>query len=1192
MYLKRIEIQGFKSFADKTEIEFKDDITAIVGPNGSGKSNISDAIRWVLGEQSAKSLRGSKMEDIIFSGTDKRRALGFAEVTIFFDNKDKLIPIDYSEVAVTRRMFRSGESEFYINKNSCRLKDIRELFMDTGIGKDGYSIIGQGRIDEILSDKPEDRRSIFEEAAGIVKYKTKKIETEKKLSSTEGNLIRIKDLIHEITKQFQSLEVEAKKATQFMTLYDELKYLEVNLYIREIKKLNVQIHELKEDIEKEDKKIFNIEDSKVSIENSFNEIKESVEEAEKRIEELRSNKLELIQSLERNKNQISLLSEKESYYKKDKERLSDEINKFKESIISISETINNIQDEKKIIDEEYKELLINYNEKNEDLIKLNRGIKIKEEELENEKNRVISIYNSMSDKKSQLNSIDSFNDNIDKRLTQLNKEIELIKVNKEKISADLEELLKEEKNLKENLGSLTMKNSKYAEEKDNLETLLNSTLEEAKSIQIKLQGVISSYNLYKNMEEGYEGYYRSVKNLLNAIKKSRVDNRGFVGVVADLLKVDELYEKAIDISLGSSLQNIVTESEEDAKKMIDFLKNNNMGRVTFLPLSSIKGSTLNIDMKSLKDYGVLGLGHELVKYDNRYKKLFEYLLGRTIIVDNIDNGIKLANRFNHSYRIVTLDGDVLNPGGSLTGGSYNNSAISIISRKNRIRQLKIEIEEYKEALDNLEEKKNNISSECKLNQEKIEILKDKIKEIELNLMQLDNKREAYIRDQSRLDGDINKNINEINSLDREISGFEIKRKECIEGLQRLEEESNLVKSQIDLSAEDLNKERTFKENLSKEVTDLKITLNTVDNKLKNLDMEMNSKLKDKDKIETSISQKLNTIHSIKEDVLKIQDERNILIKEIEDKENREINISKELEELVIKKENLMKSFYKRQEELKEINDNLGKLEREKNKMDLKLSKSLLQLENNNTKLLEDYQLEFEKALELEDESMDMIKAKPRISQLKSDIKKLGNVNLGSIEDFKEVKERLSFIESQHNDLVNSKENLEKIIKDMEKKMRAQFLESFEKINENFSKVFSVLFNGGKAKLELEQVDDILNTGVEIVVQPPGKKLQNLNLLSGGEKSLTAVALLFAILETKPSPFCILDEIDAALDEANIGRYTDYLKKFNKKTQFILITHRKTTMEMANILYGVTMAEEGVSRLISIKLKDNVEGLVS
>lgn len=1191
MYLKKLEIQGFKSFADKTEIEFKDDITAIIGPNGSGKSNISDAIRWVLGEQSAKSLRGSKMEDIIFSGTDKRRALGFAEVSIIFDNKDKLIPIDYSEVVVTRRMFRSGESEFYINKNSCRLRDIRELFMDTGIGRDGYSIVGQGRIDEILSDRPEDRRGIFEEAAGIVKFKSKKLETEKKLADTEGNLVRIKDLAHEVRKQFESLEVEAKKATYFTELYEELKNLEINLYIEEIEELKKQIENLKFQIEEDNQSVKLVENSKSEIEAEFNEIKEDIGKMEVEIENLRNNRFSLIQGLEKDKGQLSLLGEKKNFFEKDLKRLGNEIDELRHSLSSIDEKIKELKDGELSISEEHNRLNLVYKKKEEEFDNLNRHIESIEGKLEKEKNKIISTYNEISDKKSQLNSIDSFNDNIDKRLKQLNLEIQYVQEDINKNRMELEKLSEIDRQSKDILKDLISKKEKHEEMERGLKESLNKNSEEIKSAQIKLQGDLSSYNLYRNMEDGYEGYYKSVKNLLSSIKRLRLDDRGFVGVVAELIRVDEMYEKAIDIALGSNLQNIVTESESDAKRMIDYLKRNNMGRVTFLPLSAINSNVLNIDIENLVDFGVLGLGHELVDYDPKYKKLFEYLLGRNIIVDNIDNGIRLANRYNHIYRIVTLDGDVLNPGGSLTGGSYNKNAISIISRKNKIKQLKSDIEELEKELSKLEEERSYISSESKSNMEDIESLELKIKDVEVSMMQGDNKRYTLVNEDGRLKREIDKKNSEIDDLEKEVDVFKSRRIEYMTDVEELEAKSKMAKHNSTVLGQELKEKKDLKDDIAREVTEFKIDLNTINNKLKNIHSEIEINLKNKEDMTLSIIDKTNMMEGIERDILQIKEEIQLLDEKIENREGQKVEMSTNLEYMLVEKDKRMEGFYNKQESLKDISHQMRILEKNINDKDLNLSKLMLQLDNRVSKLVDDYQLSLEDAMKLEDQSIELKGAKPKISQLKSKIKELGNVNLGAIEDYKEIKKRCNFIETQQEDLVKSKENLKKIISDMEKEMKSQFLESFREINEKFASVFSVLFNGGKARLNLDYDDDILNSGIEIIVQPPGKKLQNLNLLSGGEKSLTAVALLFAILETKPSPFCILDEIDAALDDANIGRYTDYLRKFNNDTQFILITHRKTTMEISDVLYGVTMAEEGVSKLISVKLKDYVDELV-
>ena len=679
--------------------------------------------------------------------------------------------------------------------------------------------------------------------------------------------------------------------------------------------------------------------------------------------------------------------------------------------------------------------------------------------------------------------------------------------------------------------------------------------------------------------------------MLQAIKNNRLNKQGFEGVVSDLLSVNSKYEKAIDVSLGSSLQHIVVEDELAAKTMINYLKENNLGRITFLPRNIIKGNILNLDLNELEGFGVIGLAHTLIEFDNKYRNIFESLLGRTIIVDNIDNGVKLANKFNHIYRIVTLEGDLLNPGGSLTGGSYSNNAISIITRKNRIIELEKVIKELNILSKNLQDKKVNVSIDIENNERILAALICEIKDLEINILNNSNEKNFKLREIERLEQEIIRIEGEITSLEEESSEYIIKKSDYVKLIIELEAKVNSANSKIKEINESLSSDKNYKEVKNKELTDYKIDLNHIENKLNNL--KANSFNKAEERME-----KLNSIEVLKKDFeftlneIKDLKEESIRLKEKIDEISTDKEIcSSKLEEFANSKELFMDDFYNEQENLKIFNDRLMILEKQKNKRELRYSKLELQEENLKNKLFSDYELNYETAINLGIYSEEMIIPSNRISELKEKIKSIGNVNVGAIEDFKNVKDRLEFINKQYNDLINSKENLEKLIKEMDNSMREQFQISFKEISENFSKVFSILFNGGKATLELDTEDDILKSGIEIKVQPPGKKLQNLNLLSGGERSLTAVALLFAILETRPSPFCILDEIDASLDEANIGRYTRYLKKFSYETQFILITHRKTTMEISDILYGVTMAEEGVSKLISVKIKDYANDLV-
>ncbi len=1187
LYLKKVEIQGFKSFADKTIIEFKNEVTAIVGPNGSGKSNISDAIRWVLGEQSVKNLRGSKMEDIIFAGTDSRRALGYAEVTITFNNESGMIPVDYTEVAVTRRMFRSGESEFYINKNSCRLKDVRELFMDSGIGKDGYSIIGQGKIEEILSNRPEDRRNIFEEAAGIIKFRTKKEESERKLEKTEANLIRIKDLINEISNQKDMLERESHKAERFTKLYQRLRILEVNLFIRDIKKLQQQIGDISKDKEKLSSDLILIEEEKNQIEVNYNLLKSNIESVEKEIEDARTIKFDRIQGYESNKNQLNILVEKESFLRKDFQRLKNEKEDALLKLKNLDFSIIEIKNKYTRIEVELEAIVEDRDKRLEELKYYNEKVISEESIIDEDKNNIIKLYNLASDKRSEINSINSLKFNMDKRIEKLNSEIN---TDKEKLCS---------LNLKENqLKEELIKSNTYLnDEKDKLDVLVKERTDilnelevvnnHLNSQQMKLNELQTNFNLYNNMESSYEGYYKSIKTIIKSSRTDKNLNKGFIGIVADLLRVDSIYAKAIDISLGSSAQNVIVESEEDAKKFVDFLKVNKSGRATFLPVSIIKGKSIILDNNLKDEFNILGLGHELIEYDTRLSGVFEYLLGRTIIVKDMDSGIRLSRKQRHMFKIVTLDGEVLNLGGSITGGSFSNESLSLISRKSKLEELKREIDKLQLEILNTEKMKISAKKKSDLIFSHTSQSETHIRSMDLKIIELSNQLAFITNEIMRVKSDIEKNGMETNSLNNEMENFN-------SNIIKLEKDYNILQQEIEdmkSKSSDNNTKilelRNKCDEINKNLTELRILTSQMESSIISMESQLKSYEITKDTLHNGILDKQKNMNSIEEETTTITLTKLGVEKEISDYESSEDKISKKLDSLIKKKEIFMKTFYEEQDRLKIINKRISELDKQTSSLDVKLARFELQFENTHTKLIEDYELTFEEAVKLEREIDSLQKSQGEVIQLKEEIKSLGNVNISALEEFKNISERFEFLKNQHDDLNLSKENLREVIKDMEKQMKIQFVESFREINKNFTEVFTVLFNGGKAALELEDGEDILKSGIEIKVQPPGKKLQNLTLLSGGEKSLTAVALLFAILRTKPSPFCILDEIDAALDEANISRYTNYLKNINDKTQFILITHRKTTMEIADVLYGITMEEEGVSKLISIKLKNNL-----
>lgn len=1192
MHLKKVEIQGFKSFADKIEIDFKEGITAIVGPNGSGKSNISDAIRWVLGEQSVKTLRGNRMEDVIFSGTNSRKALGFAEVSIVFDNKDGLIPVDYQEVAITRRMFRSGESEYYINKNSCRLRDIKEMFMDTGIGKDGYSIIGQGKVDEILSSRPEDRRIIFEEAAGIVKYKTKKEMSEKKLEKTNENLIRIEDILRELKRQLDYLKEQSEKAKLFMELSSELEELEVNLFIRQINELEEKIKEIQEEKSKVQMEIDIISNNKEKIEGKFNLMKDEIEKLDTSINTLQNQAMEIIKELNQKTNDAKLYKEQEKFLIKDRDRIYEEIDDLdinKENKIFEKEVLQkeNIKLEEKLI-----LLKKEYTEKNNQLMELNKKIQEKEKQIEKEKNQLIDSNNLISNKKNKISNFSSFEDNIIGRIKQLEREIDVLEdsiENSKILIKEIEEIEREKNketiNVNKSLTQLGIEETKYSEE-------LNELYKDINKLKVELQGNISNYNLLKNMEEDYEGYYKSVKNLMLRCKNNQALEEKLIGIVVDLIKVEEKYEKAIDVALGGSLQNIVTKNEEDAKFIIDYLRENKLGRITFLPLSTIKGNPINISEKDRENYNILGLGSELIKYDNEYKNIMEYLLGRTIIVKDLQDGIAVAKRFGYRYKITTLEGDVINAGGSMTGGSMPRVSGNLLNRRLRLDNLKKEI-------NRLSYLKNKVEKEIKDTKLKLDEITNNInfennnlQKLNIEMVKIENEKNKELTELDRNLGFIKKYNEEISKLNKELIEIRKNKSQFIEEIKLLEEKTLFLKESIEDFVLKFNDEKVIRDEFTNIVNELKLEINLLENKwynnkekvdiiieeIENLEIIKENKLVENEKNKENIKYLIDKTVNMEKDI-------KLLSKEEEDKNNKLTMLKNE-------KNSLMKDYYLEQENLKKTNEELSKNERLRNNWSIKETKYSMELNNINKKLLEDYELNYYEALKLWIEIENLDYANNRVKKLKNEIKKLENVDLSSIEEYKKIRERFEFISKQHGDLLSAKKDLEDVIIDMENKMKEQFLYNFNLINKEFNQVFSILFDGGKAELILENENDILNCGIEIIAQPPGKKLQNLNLLSGGEKSLTAVALLFAILQIKPTPFCILDEIDAALDEANINRYTNYLKSLSHETQFIMITHRKSTMEMADILYGVTMEEEGISKIISVKLTDNLEEIAS
>ncbi len=1178
MYLKKIEMQGFKSFADKTVLEFEDGITAVIGPNGSGKSNISDAIRWVLGEQSIKTLRGAKLEDVIFAGTEARKSLGFAEVNMLIDNTDGKLPIDYSEVTVTRRVYRSGESEFYINKNQCRLKDIVELFMDTGIGRDGYSIIGQGRIDEILSTKSEERRNIFEEAAGIVKYRTRKHEAEKKIENTRINLVRINDIVTEIENQLGPLENQAEKAKKFFEIREQLKYLEVGLLIENINKSK---QKLKDTVSQIDEIVdqLDLENGKIdSFQKQKEEIRLNVEEIINAIEHEQSNVFEFQNNLEKQKAEITIISERIENNKQKYDFAAEEIDKSNAKRIELEKEIEERSNRKTRLFEDKKRFEDELKEKEDELAKLFESFSSEQKQAEELKTKILNNMDLKFEKMSVLSDISANIEATSRRNNQIDSEVRenIHELDKERMIKEDASVLLNDVTSKKN--TLTEKIEKLSVEREKCINQINELEENIKKADDEVRITESRYKFLVETENEHEGYNRAVKEVLNKCQKDSDFGKNIFGALASLIEVPSKYETAIEMILGASLQNVVTESEDDAKRAIEFLKSNNLGRATFLPISAVKANKINEKFKN--DMGVIGIASDLVNFSPKYKTVVESLLGRTVIVENMDNAVSLSKKYKYTFRVVTLDGDVVNPSGQMSGGSVQKKTTSLLSRGREIKELETRLKELKnrrdEAIANLEKYKQN-------SQDTIA----EFSQIERELQTIDVEYARESQKMSEIDNNIERYKKKIELLNGEkekiLENIEVEKQNQIELnnlIANLEQENSSLQEKVTELTSKNEEQQKFIDDLNSDIVDLKISVSSFDESAVSID-EMLEMIKQE--INNCIQNVENKTHE-RESLLNENSSLENKISEIEKAINNSDETTREIENKIAE---LKKERENKNNELVAIEENITSqfktleiLKEQNTKLDFRKAKLETDIEDIQNKMWEEYETTPNTAKNYAEVTSTTAK---EVEKLKSEIKGLGSVNVNAIDEYKTLKDRFDFIQTQKTDLEESEKSLNKIIDDMTKLMKIQFAEQFELINKNFSEVFSELFGGGKAILKLADETNILECGIDIEVQPPGKKLQNLMLLSGGERALTAIALLFAILKLNPSPFCVLDEIEAALDDVNVHRYAEYLKKFSAKTQFLIITHRKGSMEAANTMYGVTMQEHGISNLISYKL---------
>ena len=1182
MYLKRLEMYGFKSFADKTVLDFMPGITTVIGPNGSGKSNISDCIRWVLGEQSMKSLRGSKSEDIIFAGTQNRKSLGYAEASIVFDNSDSKLPIEFQEVTVTRRIYRSGESGYFINKTPCRLKDIQELFMDTGIGKDGYSIIGQGKIDEILSNKSEDRRHIFEEAAGIVKYRTRKQESEKKLEQTKLNLLRINDIISEIEVNIDSLKIQSEKAKKFLDLREELKSIEIGLFLYNIEDYKKKIKEFEENIEIFETQKIKEEERNNNLQAEKEELKENIDKLLEEIERVQNLGFEGNQRKEQFLSEIKVNEERITNNKANYERYETEITDLEKRNQELEEEKTQKISKKDSLYANKDKFVKELEEKEAELEKYSKTLSDKEVEIENKKQIVEQNIDKRYEIIAALNTEKANVENQNKREVALKNELsdtisalDSVRDEKEEQAKGFYEIEKNKNELEKQIIFMKEENEKSTSKKEAFDSKINLLESEYRIKESKL-------NFLRETEKEKEGYQRSVKSVLEATEKIASLKSGVHGVLANLISTDKEYETAIEMTLGASIQNIVTNSEDEAKKLVNYLKENKLGRASFLPITSVKGTKLNkFNQTGIK--GVVGIASDLVEYDKKYEGIVLNLLGKTVVVENIDSAVELAKKNSYSFKIVTLGGDVINPSGAISGGSVQAKTASILGRGKEIKELEQSLKEITKKIDKIKKEKEEYIESIKEMLEKFEVVQKEFREVEIVFATEKQKQDNYGLEILKLEAKRDKIKDDLVELDKEREATIQNEENIVKEQERIDAENkelNAIIEEFTLSNKDNQK---YIDDLNFDITNLKISVSSFDeseNSINeiveriNFDLENNKIsienkrlsreeiLVENEKLEEKNAEILDQIGNLEKEILGSQDKQDAL-----------------KQERISKNEKLNKL----EEELQEQSLRLDDIRSQIAKIDLKKSKVELELDQVINKMWEDYELTPNNVEEYK-EVTNPHEVQKQVNALRSDIRALGSINVDSIQEYKEVKERYDFLSEQRYDLEESSNKLRKVIQEMTETMKVQFEEQFKIINKNFGEVFAELFGGGKAELKLVDEDNILESGIDIEVQPPGKKLQNMMLLSGGERAFTAIAILFAILKINPAPFCVLDEIEAALDDVNVFRFADYIKKFTKDTQFLVITHRKGTMEAADTVYGITMEEKGISKLLSMKLK--------
>ena len=1192
MNFEKVEIFGFKSFADKAEIKFGEGITGIVGPNGCGKSNVADSIRWVLGEQSAKTLRGSSMQDVIFAGTQNRKSLSYCEVSLYFDNSNKMFSLDYNEIIITRKLYRSGESEYFINKQPARLKDIVDLLHECGIGKEGYTIIGQGKVEEIMSAKPEDRRAIFEEATGISKFKTRKNESERKLERTHENLVRYIDILTEIENQLAPLERQAEKAKEFNELSAELKTHELNVYICKVDgvatakgKINVKIEGLLEETALRNSEM---ENAQKEYDRIFSDIEEADEKLKKYNEEL----LEKRVGMEKSTGAKQLFDQKISYLMSQIERAEKEIEEDEKLLRECAETSAANEEEKGKAEKELKELSLKADELYKRLLTLNEKITVGEELAQSSRKKIIESLESLSDLKMNKGAVSIEKENLLNKLNELKEREESLSAKQAEQFAEKEEI---DKNIDELDRSVFDFKNRIASKEDEVRNG-NENVAEIDNKIYSLNSVITTLvtkdNFYRGLKDSYEGYAPAVKLLMGKAKENAELKKRIKGVVAELIKSDKKYDVALETALAAAAQNVVTENPDDAKYLIEYLKANRFGRITFLPISSVKPRFQTQDVtRALSERGALGVANELVSYDKQFENVISNLLGNTLIVDTLENATRIAAKYRFSFKMVTLEGDVFSTQGAMTGGSRRSDA-GLLSSDRRIEDNAKELARRKEEMLSLKTQKADLEKKRDKALEELQICNDAYNGKRQQILVEREKQGAIERTLSELGREIESISDVTEEVKARIEKLTADFESISSGGKKLEEDKTNAAQDADKREQEYDMLRKERDELSSKSTEAQIRITELRGKISSLSQD-NARLKEtSSETETAIEglKKSNENARAIIEELKREQEKVALSKEEQDKINE---IRDGIEKTEALKGELRDKLERNSAKKERLADELTALSERKHAEEIALAKIDSDLEYMGQSILENYGETYDTALKFKEENYDASHGESEILRIRRKRSSLGAINATAIDDCRALKERYDEMTTQKEDLEKAEKDLREAIDKIKGEMLTQFDEGFTKINENFQRIFKELFGGGRAMLELDytEAEDRLEAGVEIIAEPPGKKLQKLSLLSGGEKALTAIAILFSILKLRPMPFCVLDEIEAALDEANVDRFARYLQKFSKETQFIVITHRKPTMELADSLFGVTMQEKGVSRLVSVKLSDvaDIEG---